>query len=102
MLWIHPIFQFLVFILACYVFYLGSQRFRSLHLKQRVTFKWKRHVVSGQIALGVFLAGMVGGIVMVYACWRNYFITGLHARVAIILVPLIIFGFFSGLYMNHR
>jgi len=102
MLFIHPVFQFLAFILACYVFYLGWQRLRSLHLKQSVAFPWKRHVVLGLIALGTFLAGMIGGIMMVYMYWRNYFITGLHSRVAIVLVPLILFGIFSGLYMHFK
>ena len=99
MLFIHPVVQFLDFILACYVFYLGLQRLRSLHLKQSVAFQWKRHVVLGILALGTFLAGMAGGIVMVYTYWRSYFITGLHSKVAIVLMPLILFGIFSGLYM---
>ena len=100
MLFVHPVFQFLAFILACYVFYLGLQRLRTLHLKHSVAFLWKRHVVLGLIALGTFLGGMIGGIIMVYMYWRNYFITGLHSRVAIVLVPLILFGVFSGLYMH--
>ena len=102
MLFIHPVVQFLAFILACYVFYLGLQRLRSLHLKQSVAFQWKRHVVLGILALGTFLAGMAGGIVMVYTYWRSYFITGLHSKVAIVLMPLILFGIFSGLYMNFK
>ena len=102
MLFIHPILQFLTFILACYVFYLGLQRFFSLHLRRNLPFLWKRHVVLGLVALATFLAGMAGGIVMVFTFWRSYFITGLHAKVALILLPLLLFGILSGLYMNFK
>ena len=101
-LFIHPTVQFLTIILACYVLHLGLQRFRSLHLKRNVSFRWKRHVVLGLVALATFLAGMVGGIVMVYTFWRSYLITGLHAKVALVLLPLISFGMLSGLYMNSK
>lgn len=102
MLFIHPTVQFLIFILACYVLYLGLQRFFGLHLKQTVTFLWKRHVVLGLVALATFLVGMAGGILMVFTYWRSYFITGLHAKVALVLLPLISFGIISGLYMNSK
>jgi len=101
-LFIHPILQLLTFILACYVLYLGLQRFFSLHLEWNVPFRWKRHVVSGIFALATFLAGMAGGIVVVYTFWRSYFITGLHAKVALVLLLLLSFGMLSGLYMNFR
>ncbi len=102
MLFIHPIIQFLAFLLACYVFYLGIKRFQHLHLKQKVIFKWKQHVFWGQIALGTVFVGMLGGVSMVYIHWRSYFITGLHAKIAIILAPLLAFGFLSGRYMNSK
>ena len=59
-------------------------------------------MVLGEIALGVLLAGMAGGIVIVYSTWHGFFITGIHGMVALIMVPLLIFGLLSGLYMNHR
>ena len=102
LLFIHPIVQFLAFILACYVLYLGYQRFLSLHMKKNVPFLWKRHVILGSIALVMLSAGMTGGIVMVYTFWRSHFITGLHAKVGWILVPFILFGILSGLYMNAK
>jgi len=58
-------------------------------------------VALGEIALGVLLAGMVGGIVMVYISWHGLFITGIHGKVALVMAPFIIFGLVSGLYMNH-
>ncbi len=102
MLVIHPIIQFLAILLALYVFYLGLQRFRFLHLHQRVVFRWKRHVALGEIALGVLLAGMLGGMAMVYAYWHRVITTGIHAKIALVMVPFMIFGLVSGLYMNRK
>lgn len=56
----------------------------------------------GEIALGVLLAGMVGGIAIVYISWHEFFITGIHGKVALVMAPFIIFGLISGLYMNHK
>jgi hypothetical protein len=84
------------------VFHLGLKRFVTLHLNRRAPFLWKRHVVLGFIALATFLAGMIGGVVMVYTFWRSYFITGLHAKIAIVFLPLLLFGMLSGLFMNFK
>lgn len=102
MLIIHPIVQFSAFMLALYAFSLGVQRFRSRHLKQKTVFKWKRHAILGQIVLGAWPAGMLGGMTMVYLYWHGFLITGSHARVALFMAPLIIFGFFSGVYMDRN
>jgi len=59
-------------------------------------------VALGEIALGVLLAGMVGGIAIVYISWHGLFITGIHGKVALVMAPFIIFGLISGLYMNHK
>jgi len=101
MLVIHPIVQCLAILLALYVFSLGVQRFRFLHLHHKTVFHWRQHVALGEIALGVLLAGMLGGIVMVYISWHGIFITGIHGKVALVMAPFIIFGLVSGLYMNH-
>lgn len=102
MLVFHPINQSLAILLVVYVFYLGLQRFRFLHLHQRAVFRWKRHVVLGVIALAVLLAGMLVGMAVVYMYWRQFIIMGVHAKVALMMVPFIVFGLGSGLYMNHR
>ena len=102
MLVVHPSVQFLAILLTLYVFYLGLQRFRLLHLHQKVVFRWKRHVVLGEIALGVLLAGMLGGMAMVYVYWRSVIMTGIHGKVALVMVPFMIFGLVSGLYMNRK
>lgn len=102
MLSIHPVTQGSAILLALYVFFLGVQRFRFLHLDQEVTFKWKRHVLLGEIALGAWLVGMVGGMTMVYFYWSGFLMTGTHGKVALVMVPFIIFGLASGQYMNHN
>jgi len=99
---IHPIVQFLAILLALYVFYLGLRRFRFLHLHHKVVFRWKRHVALGGIALGVLLAGMLGGMAVVYIYRHGVFLTGIHGEVALVMVPFMIFGLVSGLYMNRK
>ena len=99
---IHPIIQFTAALLALYVLYLGVQRFRFLHLHQKTIFKWKLHVVLGEISLGVWLAGMLTGFVMVYIHWHGVLITGTHGKTALVMLPFIIFGLLSGLYMNRK
>ncbi len=101
MLSVHPVIQGSATLLALYVFFLGVQRFRFLHLDQGVAFKLKRLVLLGKIALGVWLVGTVGGMTMVYFYWYGFFMTGTHGKVALVMVPFIIFGFASGQYMNH-
>ena len=98
----HPIIQFLATILGFYVFHQGLQRFRFLHVNQDTLFRWKQHVVLGQIALGMWLTGLIGGAVMVYFFWGGFFITGTHGEMALVMVPFIIFGLVSGLYMHYR
>jgi len=102
MLIIHPIIQICATLLASYVFFLGLQRFRMLHLKHKTRFNWKRHVLGGTIALLTLLGGMVVGMSMAYLNWRGFMVTGIHGKTALIIVPLLLFGLFSGLFMNSR
>jgi hypothetical protein len=102
MLFIHPIIQILAILLALYVFYLGLHRFRALHLKQKVAFNWKRHVILGKIVLISWLTGMLGGAVMAKVTWHRFLVTGTHGKVALVMLPPILFGLFSGLYMDRR
>jgi hypothetical protein len=102
MLVIHPIVQLLAIGVSLYVFYLGVGRFRFLHLRQKTVFRWKRHVVLGEIALFGLLIGMAGGMAVVYLYWRRLLIMGTHSTVALVMAPAIIFGIVSGLYMDRR
>ncbi len=102
MLSIHPIIMFVSTLLALYVFVLSIQRFRFLHLKQKAAFNWKRHVIFGEIVMITWLGGMLGGIAISYVTWHGFLITGTHGKVAMVMLPLILFGLFSGLYLNYR
>ena len=44
MLIIHPIVQFMAILVSIFALYLGINRFRLLHLGQKVMFKWKWYV----------------------------------------------------------
>ena len=100
MLFFHPLLQFSAIILSFYVLFIGINRFRSLHLKHKTMFKWKQHVLLGAIALTTWAAGMAGGTVLVYIYWQKVFITGLHGKTALVMLPMIIFGLLSGYSMN--
>lgn len=101
MLYLHPVVQFVSTMLALYVIYTGIQRFRSLHLHTRTAFSWKWHVSLGILVLLLWSIGLVGGFVVTHNFWYTNFITGLHANVAVVMCPLIVFGFVTGFYMNR-
>ncbi|NNL42847.1 MAG: DUF4079 domain-containing protein [Desulfobacterales bacterium] len=65
-------------------------------------FNWKRHVFLGEIVMIAWLSGLLGGVVMSYVTWKGFLITGIHGKVAMVMLPLILFGLFSGLYLNYR
>jgi len=98
---IHPIVQISANLTAAYVFFLGVQRFRMVHLGHKAMFNWRRHVFLGKIAMILWLAGLFGGMAIVYLYWHGFLITGIHGKVAMFMLPLIIFGLGSGLYMNR-
>lgn len=101
MLLIHPLVQAGAILLALYVLYLGLNRLASLHLGRKTDFKWRRHVLLGQIVILAWLAGLAGGLYTVKSYWRAYLITGYHARVGLAMLPFLAFGLVSGLYL-HR
>ncbi|MBW1718570.1 MAG: DUF4079 domain-containing protein [Deltaproteobacteria bacterium] len=97
---IHPIIQLSAVILTLYVFCSGVQRFRSLHLHQKTLFRWKRHVFLGKISLLALLGGVMGGMTIVYLYWQVFLITGVHGKIAFVMIAFIILGGTSGLYMD--
>ena len=100
--YIHPALQIIATFFALSALYLGFQRFRFLHLKQKSNFKWKLHIIIGQIALEEWIIGMIVGAGIVRYSWHGLFITGGHAKVAMLMVPFILFGLSSGVYMNMK
>lgn len=101
MLYLHPAIQFMSTMLAIYVIYTGIQRFRMLHLHMRAAFIWKRHVSLGTVVLLLWSMGLIGGFVITRNVWYTNFITGLHAKVAVVMCPLIAICFATGSYMNR-
>ena len=95
---IHPVAQFGAILLAFYAAYLGFQRTRSLHYNKTTQFLRKRHAIAGFIGLVSMLGGIGAGLFMV----NRYLLSpdmGLHETVAMILLPLGLFGVFSGLFL---
>jgi len=100
---IHPAIQLCTILLTLYVFFLGIQRFRSQHLHRKgAVFKWRRHVLFGKLALSILILGAFGGMTMVYTHWSRVLMVGIHARVALIIIALAVFGLASGWYMDRN
>jgi uncharacterized membrane protein len=100
---IHPVAQLAAILLAFYAAYLGFQRARSLHFGKSARFLRERHAIIGTISLISMLGGVAAGFIMV----NRYLLSpdmGLHEAVAMIILPLGVFGIFSGffLYLNPR
>ncbi len=93
--------QGLTLLLALYVLYLGTMRFLSLHLNRKTAFLWKRHVLLGLAVLITWIGGLGGGLILSRFYWGSFLVTGLHGRAALMLLPLLLFGLGSGLYMNR-
>ena len=101
MLWFHPLLQMAAILLSFYVLRLGIARFKTQHLHQRQPFAWKQHVRLGEVVLIVWLLGLIGGFIMVRLTWHAFFITGMHSRIAVLMLPLIIIGLASGIYLDR-
>jgi hypothetical protein len=101
-MWIHPVLQTLAALLAVYVLYLGWVRFGFAHLGRRGrVFPWKRHVLQGAAVMAVWALAFVIGVGAAWWGWGAVFITGLHYRLGIVMLPLIGFGLATGLYMDR-
>ncbi|MGE4298521.1 MAG: DUF4079 family protein [Desulfovibrionaceae bacterium] len=100
LLWMHPIIQLSVTVLSTYVMFMGIQRFRFVHAKAKVRFDWKRHVLLGKIVLAVWFFGFCLGLGMARYDWGTVNLTEGHFMVGMIMAPLIVFGFVSGLILQ--
>ena len=101
-MWVHPSLQVTALALGLYALYLGWQRFAFVHLGRKVMFLWKRHVALGSAVMALWVAGLLLGLGMARWAWGMVFITGLHYQTALAMVPLLAFGYFSGLVMHRR
>ena len=99
----HPALQAAATLTSLYVLALGWQRVRFNHLNQKkARFNWKRHVLFGKIAMGLWFFGMIGGILLVSLFWSQAFMSGTHAKVGLTMGGLILLGFFTGFYMDKK
>jgi len=98
---IHPAAQLVAILIGFYAAYLGFRRVQSLHFNKSVGFLRDRHIIAGSIALISMLGGIAAGFIMV----NRYLLSpamGLHVAIAMLILPLGVFGIFSGflLYLN--
>lgn len=101
MFYIHPVVQFLATLLAGYVFLLGWPRLRAAFVGGRAYFAWKRHVRLGMISLIALTAGMFGGALVTLRYWGGTGFTQWHYWIAMAMLPLLLFGFLSGWFMDR-
>lgn len=102
MFYIHPTLQFTGILFALFVFKLGIARFRMIHLKHKTRFNWKQHVRFGISATIIWLTGLLVGLYIVKTSWYSFMITGLHAKIGLLMIPFIIFALVTGIYMDKN
>jgi hypothetical protein len=89
-------------LLVIVAFLTGLQRVRSHHLKQKVRFPWKLHVLLGRIALASLLAGASVGFGMVRYSWGESFMTMGHGVTGMVILPFLLFGLASGNLLDRK
>ncbi len=94
--WLHPSVQILAFIIAGYAFYLAWARIRFLHFDIKCQFCWQTHVRAGRWAIALWLVGTLLGFAGAFMEWGAVFVTGTHAFIGLLFVPLAIFGAQTG------
>lgn len=102
MIFIHPIVQALIALLAVYNLYLGIARFRFNHMGAKTAFQWKRHVKIGLIVTIGWTIGGLGGLFVTWYKWSSPTGTGWHFTNAIILICFLMFQLVVGLYMDRN
>jgi hypothetical protein len=78
---------------------LAWPRIVTLHLGSKRRFRRARHVLCGELCLGIFILGAVGGAVVAHSLRGTWLASGAHARGGIVLLLLALFGLASGLYL---
>jgi hypothetical protein len=101
LMFLHPVFMGLTFMLECYAMYLGIRRLLANHFGIKSVFQWNRHVILGRIAKVCMVAGGLGGIAFTHFEWEVVGATGLHFQIAVFAaMPMACFGLVSGHYLN--
>jgi hypothetical protein len=100
-LYVHPVMQLLALALALGTLVLAWPRIVTLHLGSKRRFRRARHVLGGQLSLGIFILGAVGGAVAAHTLRGTWLAGGAHAWGGIVLLSLALFGLASGLYLAY-
>lgn len=96
---VHPLLQTLALALVIYAARLGWHRTASLHFGRVDKFERDRHVLVGSLALLMMLGGVAGGLIMVSRYLHRPVLGGLHGQLALIFLPFLLFGLFTGFYL---
>ena len=102
LLWIHPLFQGAVTLLALYVGYMGLIRFRANHLGHKLVFPWKNHVRLGTLVYVLWTLGLLGGLTMTTIFWKGPFVVDDHYGPAMIMLGFMLTGYLTGRYMDRH
>nr|WP_321257347.1 hypothetical protein [uncultured Pseudodesulfovibrio sp.] len=98
----HPVFMTLAFVLSLWVAWQGINRIRISLFKHKVRFNWKGHVRYGIVVMSTWFFGMIAGGIMAKLIYGEAGMTGDHRTIAMIMLPMIVFGEGSGLYMKFK
>lgn len=102
LLWIHPIFQSLIAVLAVYVLWLGLARAASRHFGRKTTFPWQRHVLLGKVVVVAWGSGALGGLTMTYLSFGKIYPTSLHFIVGMAMLALLVVAWLTGTRMDRE
>ncbi|MFH1033488.1 MAG: DUF4079 domain-containing protein [Pseudomonadota bacterium] len=102
MAYLHPLMQVAAWLLGLYALILAWPRLASLHLGLTRRFNRRRHALLGGASLALLLSGTAGGVFMGRVYLHAWLGSGAHARGALIMLPLALWGLGSGLWLHMR
>ena len=99
---LHPVLQLGAILIAFVAFSLGIKRFLALHLGRTVRFDWKKHVMTGKLAISLLGLGYLLGLGIIRYKFKAVAVFTTHFEIATVMLPLLLFGLGSGMYMDRR
>lgn len=102
---IHPILQVISIIVLFYAAYLGWQRYKSKLDKyrgQNIIFKWNTHIKTGVLFfILISLGSILGFLINKYTLERQFFDSGPHAYLGMIILLLFAIGVGMGYRLSN-